>query len=225
MLQMRCSRPAATILLLTQLIAAAALAGERKTPHTAPAPAAGKSLDRVAFAVDGAESSHGADEAMWRTDPTGPQGPMQVSEAAASDVGGGDRFDTVQNRQIGRAYLAQLYRRYGAWPDAIAAYNWGIGNFDAWVRAGRSADRLAFGIGAYLGRVLHDSGLCDGVTGKARPGNARPGPPASPPGCAELGAGGAALGIGGQRLGPATRQFYGQLDQAMRLAAQHADAH
>src|SRR2546421_11955474 len=41
-----------------------------------------KPLDRVASAVDGAESSHGKDIAMWRPDLSGPQGPMQVSEAA-----------------------------------------------------------------------------------------------------------------------------------------------
>src|SRR5690242_9448652 len=44
-------------------------------------------LDRVATAVDGAESSHGKDIGTWRPDPLGPQGPMQVSEAAAIDVG------------------------------------------------------------------------------------------------------------------------------------------
>ena len=38
-------------------------------------------LDRVATAVDGAESSHGKDIAMWRPDPFGPQGPMQVGAA------------------------------------------------------------------------------------------------------------------------------------------------
>lgn len=119
-------------------------------------------LDRVARAVDGAESSHGADLAMWRPDPAGPQGPMQVTEAAATDVGGGDRFDTGQNRAIGRAYLAQLYWRYKNWPDAIAAYNWGVGNLDAWVKAGRPADRFVTAVAVYLRRVLHDSGLCDG---------------------------------------------------------------
>ena len=92
-------------------------------------PASAADLDRVAFAVDGAESSHGADLRMWRPEPGGPQGPMQVSAAAAFDVGGGDRFDLAQNRALGRAYLAQMYRRYGNWQDAIAAYNW----------AGRSA--------------------------------------------------------------------------------------
>jgi hypothetical protein len=118
-------------------------------------------LDRVANAVDGAESSRGEDPGMWRLDPAGPQGPMQVSEAAATDVGGGDRFDTVQNRALGRAYLAQLYWRYKNWPDAIAAYNWGIGNLDAWVKAGRPPDKFLTAVALYLRRVLHDSGLCD----------------------------------------------------------------
>jgi Transglycosylase SLT domain len=118
-------------------------------------------LDRVARAVDGAESSHGEDPGMWRPDPAGPQGPMQVSGAAATDVGGGDRFDMVQNRAMGRAYLAQLYWRYKNWPDAIAAYNWGSGNLEAWVKAGRPADKFLTAVAVYLRRVLHDSGLCD----------------------------------------------------------------
>ena len=122
-----------------------------------------KPLDRVASAVDGAESSHGKDIAMWRPDPSGPQGPMQVSEAAATDVGGGDRFDPTQNRALGRAYLAQLYGRYKNWPDAIAAYNWGSRNIDTWVKAGRPLEKLLAGVAAYTTRVLHDSGLCDSV--------------------------------------------------------------
>ena len=122
-----------------------------------------RQLDRVAYAVDGAESSHGRNPAMWRPDPAGPQGPMQVSAKAATDVGGGDRFDPAQNRAIGRAYLAQLHRRYGNWPEAIAAYNWGMGNVDKWIRAGRPANNRALsGVVAYLHRVLRDSGLCRG---------------------------------------------------------------
>ena len=124
----------------------------------------GTTLDRVAYAVDGAESSHGEDPTMWRLDPSGPQGPMQVSEAAAADVGGGDRFDSTENRALGRAYLAQLYRRYKNWPDAIAAYNWGMGNVDNWIGAGRPPDKFAASVAVYLRRVLHDSGMCDGST-------------------------------------------------------------
>lgn len=116
-------------------------------------------LDRVAFAVDGAESGHGANLAMWRPELDGPQGPMQVSAAAALDVGGGDRFDMRQNRLLGRAYLARLYARYGNWPDAIGAYNWGPGNFDAWIAAGRPIDMLPLETARYLNRVLRDAFL------------------------------------------------------------------
>jgi len=117
-------------------------------------------LDRIATAVDGAESSHGRDIAMWRPNPSGPQGPMQVSAAAAADVGGGDRFDVPRNREIGRAYLARLYRRFKNWPDAIAAYNWGLGHLDAWIKAGRPPEKLLAGVTTYTNRVLYDSGLC-----------------------------------------------------------------
>jgi hypothetical protein len=114
-------------------------------------------LDRIAFAVDGVESRHGADLRMWRPEPLGPQGPMQISAAAAFDVGGGDRFDLHQNRQLGRAYLAQMYRRYGNWGDALAAYNWGPGNLDLWIAAGRSAERLPLETMRYVSRVLRDA--------------------------------------------------------------------
>lgn len=121
-------------------------------------------LDRVSHAVDGAESSHGANPAMWRPEAAGPQGPMQVTEKAAIDVGGGDRFDITQNRAIGRAYLSLLYRRYGNWPDAVAAYNWGLGRLDLWIRAGRPPDKLVPGVSRYVRRVLHDGRLCNGTT-------------------------------------------------------------
>jgi hypothetical protein len=124
-------------------------------------PASAADLDRVAFAVDGAESSHGADLRMWRPEPGGPQGPMQVSAAAAFDVGGGDRFDLAQNRALGRAYLAQMYRRYGNWQDAIAAYNWGPGNLDAWIGGGRAADKLPVAVERYRNRVLREAVLAE----------------------------------------------------------------
>jgi hypothetical protein len=190
-------------------------AGARKPP---PPPVAAKPadpLDRVANAVDGAESSHGADPAMWREDPAGPQGPMQVSEAAASDVGGGDRFDPVQNRAIGRAYLAHLYRRYGDWPDAIAAYNWGIGHLEAWVKAGRPVAPPVFGVASYLGRVLRDSGLCD----PARPPAPRPPATAALP-CVDLAEWGVL--VANSRNSGAPSPFRNQLDKALHLAMEHA---
>ena len=197
-------------------------------------------LDRVAYAVDGAESSHGEDLTMWRPDPSAPQGPMQVSAPAAADVGGGDRFDSTENRAIGRAYLAQLYRRYKNWPDAIAAYNWGMGNVDNWVKAGRPADKFVIGVAAYLRRVLHDSGMCDGSTAApVRPPRARM-PPAnlhprevavkegelgadsfSPAVCADLDASEGALDERDRPLLGGQGHFYNKLERAMVVAMQH----
>src|SRR5713226_8396071 len=101
------------------------------------------------------------DIAMWRPELAGPQGPMQVSLAAALDVGGGDRFDLRQNRLLGRAYLAQMFRRYGNWADALAAYNWGPGNLDNWIAGGRSADRLPLDVLRYVARVLRHALVAD----------------------------------------------------------------
>jgi hypothetical protein len=182
-------------------------------------------LDRVAMAVDGAESSHGTDMEMWRPDPSGPQGPMQVSEAAATDVGGGDRFDSSQNRAIGRAYLLQLYGRYGNWPDAIAAYNWGIGKMDAWVKAGRPSDHLLVGVAAYLRRVLHESGLCDAAApARRRQTSEGAREPASAPSDSLVytacSGPDAWAGVSGFSGGPT--RFSRKLDQALKLALQRA---
>lgn len=132
-------------------------------------PASAADLDRVAFAVDGAESSHGADLRMWRPEPGGPQGPMQVSAAAAFDVGGGDRFSLAENRALGRAYLARMYRRYGNWQDAIAAYNWGPGNLDTWIGGGRADDKLPLAVERYRNRVLREAALIEpGISAASR---------------------------------------------------------
>ena len=93
---------------------------------------------------------------------------MQVSASAAIDVGGGDRFDFTQNRAIGRAYLEQLRRRYQNWPDAIAAYNWGISKMDGWIKAGRPVDKILPGVVSYVRRVIGDSGLCRSAIAKRR---------------------------------------------------------
>jgi Transglycosylase SLT domain len=214
-------------LFISQLVAAGAIAGERvarvgqqaikDTRVTSAVP-----LDRVAIAVDGAESSHGNDMAMWRPDPSGPQGPMQVSEAAATDVGGGDRFDLAQNRAIGRAYLAQLYSRYGNWPDAIAAYNWGSGKMDAWLKAGRPPDKFLVGVAIYLRRVLHESGLCEGsvVTQVRQREIERAQEPTGhrPDAMVSTACSASAAWSGPQGGAIGSNRFFKKLDQAMQLA-------
>ena len=177
---------------------------------------------------------------MWRSDPSGPQGPMQVSEAAAADVGGGDRFNSTENRALGRAYLVQLYRRYKNWPDAIAAYNWGMGNVDNWISAGRPSDKFVASVAAYLRRVLHDSGMCDGSTTMAlRSPRARTllvnrqSPEATEEdahpearlfalaACADLEAWGASFDEKDRLSLGAQGHFYSKLEKAMVLAMQH----
>ncbi|HEY2539987.1 MAG TPA: transglycosylase SLT domain-containing protein [Stellaceae bacterium] len=213
-------RAAAFAFLSCVVVASPSLAGKRKRPTAPPVAPVVNPLDRVAFAVDGAESSHGADEAMWRLDLTGPEGPMQVSAAAASDVGGGDRFDLDNNREIGRAYLAQLYRRYGNWPDAVAAYNWGIGNLNAWVKAGRPVAGLIPGVAAYLARVMRDSGLCQTAAMAATAEVRRKPTPA--PRCDELAGWFGEIGDGRISSAVGATPFYTQLDRALRLAMEHA---
>jgi hypothetical protein len=137
-------------------------------------PARGSDLDRVAFAVEGAESSHGTDPRMWSPEWTAPQGPMQVSAAAAADVGGGNRFDFFENRVLGRGYLSLMYRRYGNWPDAIAAYNWGPGNMDAWIGSGRPTSGFPLAVERYRDRVLRDVGLDRATAALLFGGSSRP---------------------------------------------------
>jgi len=117
-------------------------------------PGSSPSLDRIAAAIDAAESNYGTNPRMRRADPEGPQGPMQLTAAAAADIGGGDCFDLGENLVLGRAYLSYMYRRYGSWTDAIAAYNWGPRHMDAWIHAGRRADRLPAAVARYTGQVL-----------------------------------------------------------------------
>ncbi|HEX3862841.1 MAG TPA: transglycosylase SLT domain-containing protein [Stellaceae bacterium] len=132
-------------------------------PPPPPAPAS-SDLDRVAAAVEEVESNQGRNPAMWRPDPFGPQGPMQVSLRAALDVGGGNRFDAGENRVIGRLYLSLMYRRYGNWPDALAAYNWGPGNMDLWIKSGRPEQLRPVNVLAYQDRVLRMSSGSSGAT-------------------------------------------------------------
>jgi len=179
-----------------------------------------------------------------RQDASGPQGPMQVSKAAALDVGGGDRFDLAQNRAIGRAYLAQLYGHYRNWPDAIAAYNWGLGRVDAWVRAGRPQDQFLPSVAVYLRRVLRDSGLCEGseasrirlVSRKPEPASSLPAtlarsdgtqfgeesPLLPPNGLISVACSAPDHWVGASPAGYGSRHFTEKLDQALRLAIQRA---
>jgi hypothetical protein len=103
-----------------------------------------------------------------------------------------------------------------------------MGNVDAWVKAGRPADKFLIGVAAYLRRVLHDSGMCDGQAAVAV---RRPTHPLAEEGagdsvafarnaCADIDAWGG-LPVETDRHSVAYGRFRSKLDKASQLAAQY----
>ena len=122
-------------------------------------PASIADLDRVAFAVDGAEIQP---RRRSQNVAAGAERP------ARADAGHSGRRDRCRRRgpvrpraepRSGRAYLARMYRRYGNWPDAIAAYNWGPGNVDSWISGGRPAHKFPLEVERYRDRVMREAAL------------------------------------------------------------------
>ena len=77
--------------------------------------------------------------------PMGAMGLMQIlpstGEALAERYdhswdGARTLFDPVANVRLGIAYLAELRSRFGPWPTALAAYNWGPGAIGRRITAG-----------------------------------------------------------------------------------------
>lgn len=51
-------------------------------------------------------------------------------------------FDPVTNVRMGTYYLGYLHRRYGSYPAALAAYNWGPARIDRRIRRGSAMPKL-----------------------------------------------------------------------------------
>lgn len=64
------------------------------------------------------------------TSGAGARGLMQVMPPTYQEMGGDpeNATDPVDNVQRGLKYIAQQYRDFGNWDEALAAYNWGPGN-------------------------------------------------------------------------------------------------
>lgn len=54
------------------------------------------------------------------------------------------------------SYDAQLYREFGTWQAALAAYNWGPGNVQAWAAAGSDPNALPSETANYVSSILAD---------------------------------------------------------------------
>ncbi len=65
-------------------------------------------------------------------------GEMLVREQGLEWTGPDMLFDPELNLRLGTRYLAFLYARYGSWPEALAAYNWGPGAIDKKLAEGES---------------------------------------------------------------------------------------
>jgi hypothetical protein len=110
-------------------------------------------FDSVAQSVEHVDSG-GRQDAI---SPKGAVGVMQIMPTTARK--GVNIYDETQNRVEGRRQLAELYDKYGNWPDTLAAYNWGPGNVDKWIAGGRDPSKLPKETQAYVPAVLRGAGL------------------------------------------------------------------
>ncbi len=62
--------------------------------------------------------------------PKGALGPFQFMPSTAGQYGVTDPYDFNQSATGAARYLSDLYKKYGDWQQATAAYNWGPGNLD-----------------------------------------------------------------------------------------------
>lgn len=127
----------------------------------------------IALAVARTESG----VCQWRPDGSvvtssaGAIGVFQLMPATAAGLGV-DPNDVSQNIQGGITYLKQLYEKYGSWPQALAAYNWGPTKVDnsggSWPSTVVNYVKGILGIGtvynAALTQMQSDDSESDGST-------------------------------------------------------------
>lgn len=85
--------------------------------------------------------------------PVGALGIAQFMPATAAEMGI-DPLNPEQAIPAAGRYLAQLYRRFGTWEQALAAYNWGQGNVARKGLAAAPAETRN-----YFSQILADLGL------------------------------------------------------------------
>lgn len=78
--------------------------------------------------VYGAESGFGKNPNAYKENHAKAMGPFQFTRGTAGDYGLVDRNDLGQSSDAAARYLSDLYKQFGNWEQAIAAYNAGPGN-------------------------------------------------------------------------------------------------
>ena len=120
----------------------------------------------VAFATGGSGMADLYDDVEWQesrgrqgaVSPKGARGVMQLMPGTARDPGYGITpaadDSEAENRRVGQQYLDAMFRKYGDKKTALMAYNWGPGNVDKWIKAGKPADRVPAETRNYVAKVL-----------------------------------------------------------------------
>lgn len=83
--------------------------------------------------------------------PKGATGAGQFMPGTAAQYGG-------NGTDAQKAYMGDLYKKYGNLPTALVAYNWGPGNTDAWIKAGADPQKLPAETQKYVSSVLDLTG-------------------------------------------------------------------
>lgn len=86
--------------------------------------------------------------------PVGAMGLTQLMPDTAKQMGVTDPYNPAENAAGGFKYLASLNRQFGGnWSHALAAYNWGPGNVEAWLQRGGDMSQLPAETRAYVAKI------------------------------------------------------------------------
>jgi len=117
-------------------------------------------FSNIAAAVEQVESRGRADAVS----PKGAVGPMQTMPGTLADPGFGVRpaqsNTPEEQRRVGQDYLQAMLTKYnGNLDHALAAYNWGPSNTDAWIAAGADKSKLPKETRDYIPKVKTAMGV------------------------------------------------------------------